>query len=455
METRANFVAVGIFVLFFIVAMFGFIYWVAKVDENVNLFPLRVKIIGEVTGLAPGSAVHFNGIKVGKVEQLRFDPEDPRVVLAYVSVKEDTPIRTDTVAVIAPAGLTGGAYIAMKGGSFASANLLQLDEDGLAPLIHARPSGLTDILETVRDVAAKAQSTLSSVENLVKENRESIKATVENVEVFSASLRRNVDGVDKLLSSASSLGDSINSLSTKLDGTITGFEKLVKAVDVEKVKTTVNNIESFSENLKNSGGQVETLMASVQKISTDLQSFSSKLDNSINKFDKLLDAVEPAKVKAAIADISDAASGAKALMADAQEITKTVSSRKKEIDQIILDASQMAKRLNASSARVDGVLLKLEGFLGSGEAGGVMREVQTTLTEFRKVAENLNVRINQVSGGITKFTNSGLKDIRALVNDSRRSISRIDRVIGKLERDPSGFLFGNSGVKSYNGRPKR
>lgn len=455
METRANFVAVGSFVLIFIVAMFAAIYWVAKVDENVNLFPLRVKIIGEVTGLAPGSAVHFNGIKVGKVEQLRFDPQDPRVVLAYVSVKGDTPIRTDTLAVIAPAGLTGGAYIAMKGGSFASANLLQLDEDGLAPLIHARPSGLTDVLETVRDVAAKAESTLASVESLVQENRQSINATVKNVEVFSSSLSKNAEGVDKLLSSASSLGDSINSLSSKLDGTIDGFEKLVKAVDVEKVKTTVDNIESFSTNLKNSGGQVETLMASVQKISTDLGNFSAKLDKSINKFDKILVAVEPEKVKTAINDIATAASGAKVIVADAQEITKTVTSRKKEIDQIILDASQMAKRLNASSVRVDGVLVKLEGLLGSDEAGGVIAEVQSTLAEYRKVAVNLNARINQVSGGITKFTNSGLKDIRAVVNDSRRTITRIDRVIGNLERDPSGFLFGKTGVKSYNGRPKR
>lgn len=455
METKANFVAVGTFVLFFMLAMFGFIYWVAKVDENVNLFPLRVKIIGEVTGLAPGSAVHFNGIKVGKVEQLRFDPQDPRVVLAYVSVKEDTPIRTDTVAIIAPAGLTGGAYIAMKGGSFASANLLELDEEGLAPIIQAKPSGLSDVLETVRNVAATAESTLASVENLVSENRQSIRNTVKNVEVFSSSLSRNAEGVDKLLSSASQLGESINSLSTKLDGTITGFEKLVKAVDVEKVKSTVNNIEHFSSNLKKSGGQVETLMASVQKISTDLSSFSGKLDNSIDKFDKLLAAVEPDKVKSTIDDISSAASGAKALVADAQDITKTVAGRKKEIEQIILDASQMAKRLNASSARVDGVLVKLEGFLGSGEAGGVMKEVQTTLAEFRKVATNLNVRINQVSGGITKFTDGGLKDIRALVNDSRRSISRIDRVIGNLEKDPSGFLFGKSGVKTFNGRPKR
>jgi len=333
--------------------------------------------------------------------------------------------------------------------------LLELDEDGLAPLIHARPSGLTDVLETVRNVAAKAETTLASVEGMVQENRASIKATVKNIEVFSSSLSRNADGVDKLLSSAASLGDSINSLSGKLDGTITGFEKLVKAVDVEKVKSTVDNIESFSKNLKNSGSQVETLMASVQKISTDLGNFSSKLDKSINKFDKILDAVEPDKVKSAINDISTAATGAKNLIADAQEITKTVSSRKKEIEQIILDASQMAKRLNASSARVDGVLIKLEGLLGSGEAGGVITQVQSTLAEFRKVAVNLNVRINQVSGGITKFTDSGLKDIRALVNDSRRSIARIDRVIGNLERDPSGFLFGKTGVKSYNGRPKR
>ncbi|MFK7903279.1 MAG: MlaD family protein [Nitratireductor sp.] len=455
METRANFVTAGVFCLGALMLGFAFIYWVATRDGNVNLFPLRVKIVGEVTGLAPGSAVHFNGIKVGKVEQLAFDPEDPRVVLAFASVKEDTPLRQDTVAVIAPAGLTGGAYIAMRGGTQSAQKLLSYDENGLAPLINARPSGLTDVLETVRDVADKAEATLSTVESLVNENRQSLSNTVNNVETFSKTLSDNADGVGKFLQSASKLGDSVNNLSVKLDGTIAGVESLVAAVDADKVKSTVNNIENFSKNLNASGAQFSTLMASVQQAATDLQSFSGNLDKSLKKFDVLVNAIEPEKVQTTINDIGEAAASAKTMIANANDITQSVAGRKEQIEQIISDASEMAKKLNASSDRIDSVLANLDGFLGSADGDGVMDEVRGTLAEFRGVANNLNTRINQVAGGITQFTNTGLSDVRALVNDSRRSISRIDRVISNLERDPSGFLFGKNGVKTFNGRPRR
>ena len=84
-----------------------------------------------------------------------------------------------------------------------------------------------------------------------------------------------------------------------------------------------------------------------------------------------------------------------------------------------------------------------------------MSEVKLTLAEFRKVATTMQARINEIAGGLTQFSNTGLNDVQALVNDARRSVSKIERVITNLESDPKRFLFGNSSVKTYKGRPKR
>ncbi len=106
METRANFVAVGLFTLLVIFASFAFIYWVANLEDSVNQVPLNVEIRGAVTGLATGSEVHFNGIRVGKVRRVVFDADDPEVVYALTDVNADTPIRTDTTATLGVQGLT-------------------------------------------------------------------------------------------------------------------------------------------------------------------------------------------------------------------------------------------------------------------------------------------------------------------------------------------------------------
>lgn len=456
METRANYIIVGLFTLIVLALSFVFIYWVAKIDERVNLVPVSVKIRGAVTGLSSGSEVHFNGIKVGKVSRIVFDPEDPSIVSALIRIDENTPIRKDTKATIASNGLSGTALVALTGGSIASPSLLNDDSlEGAIPSIEATPSAFADIVETVRDVATKANNTLASIEGLVSENRQPLTQTLKNVEVFSQSLARNSEGVDKFLASTANLGETISTLSAKLDGTIAGIEKVVGAVEPAKVATIINNAESFSQDLKNTGNQIEGMLGSVEKVSKDLEKFSANLNTSLAKLDGVIGAVEPANVKSTIADISEAAAGAKQLVADARQITQTLAGRKDDINKIVTDAAQMAERLNASSARVDGVLAKLDGFLGSGDASGIMTDARSTLLEFRNVATNLNARINQISGGINQFTSTGLKDVQSLVNDSRRSINRIERVINSLERDPSGFLFGKSGVKTYKGRPRR
>ena len=74
METRANYATIGLFTLGVIVACFVFIYWLARYDESGIRKPLRILIPGSVAGLASGSQVLFNGIKVGEVNTLRIRP---------------------------------------------------------------------------------------------------------------------------------------------------------------------------------------------------------------------------------------------------------------------------------------------------------------------------------------------------------------------------------------------
>ncbi len=86
METRANYVIVGIFTLAAVLAAFGFVYWTSGVGDRGELATLRFRIPGSASGLTRGSVVSFNGIKVGDVTRVYIDVSNPSVAIADAQV---------------------------------------------------------------------------------------------------------------------------------------------------------------------------------------------------------------------------------------------------------------------------------------------------------------------------------------------------------------------------------
>jgi phospholipid/cholesterol/gamma-HCH transport system substrate-binding protein len=356
METRANYVAVGLFTLVVLAAAFAFVYWVARVDENSGLVPLKVRIVGSITGLGEGSEVLFNGIRVGKVRSVSFDPADPRVVYAETEVKAETPIRADTLATIGSLGLTGVSYISLSGGTPSAQALL--GGSGV-PTIEAAPSAVGDILQAVQAIAGRADQMVTSLDAFIKEAREPAARAVQNFETFSAALARNSGQIDKFMVSAGNAAELLDRLSTQLEVTAKRADEILAAVDPAKVRNTVENIEGFTAQLKESTG------------------------------------------------------------------------------------------------RIDGVLAKLDSFLGSADSAGLGEELSATLADFRETSAVLRARVNEISVGLARFSTQGLEDVRALVQDTRRSINRIEQTVSDFEEDPQRIITGGERARTFDGRPKR
>ena len=97
METRANYVMIGLFTLGVIAAGFLFVLWAAGRDSRA-LVPYRIMFSGSVSGLSRGSFVLYNGLKIGEVTSIALSSSDPGKVIAWVSVDSKTPINDDTRA---------------------------------------------------------------------------------------------------------------------------------------------------------------------------------------------------------------------------------------------------------------------------------------------------------------------------------------------------------------------
>ena len=117
METRARYALIGLFMLAVIAASFAFVYWLENTGGFLDRASYRIQFSSPVPGLLVGSAVNFNGIRVGEVTELALDPTDPRSVVATIAVDRTTPVRTDTFVTIDFQGLTGSPVISLVGGT--------------------------------------------------------------------------------------------------------------------------------------------------------------------------------------------------------------------------------------------------------------------------------------------------------------------------------------------------
>src|SRR3954454_20597920 len=117
METRANYVVIGLFTLAVIAGGVGFVYWCSRAGDGGERATYRVLFDGAVSGLRTGGWVLVNGIKVGEGSDLRLNPQNPRQVLAIIAIDKAVPVRTDPRVGLDFQGLTGIASISVKGGA--------------------------------------------------------------------------------------------------------------------------------------------------------------------------------------------------------------------------------------------------------------------------------------------------------------------------------------------------
>lgn len=190
METNARYLTIGCFVLAAIVACLGFVLWLNRTGGLAAQETLQVHFGNQVSGLQPGAAVLFNGMRVGSVSGLAVDPLDPRRVVATLAVAAGTPIRTDTRVGIASQGLMGTVAVSLEGGDPAALPLAAKD-GGLPTLVADSAAG--------RSLSQSAQDTLGHVDAILADNAAPLKATMDNLKIFSGALAKNADRVDAVM----------------------------------------------------------------------------------------------------------------------------------------------------------------------------------------------------------------------------------------------------------------
>nr|WP_079566325.1 MlaD family protein [Bradyrhizobium erythrophlei] len=222
---------IGSTTLALIAAAFAGLLGYQKIHALRQQSPLRIVFEGSASGLRRGGSVNFDGVQIGEIKSLKLD--NPRKIVALVTVDNNAPIRKDTVVGVEFQGLTGLAAIALTGGAAAAAPV-PLDEDGI-PILTA---DLREI-ESIRD-------SLHNVDRILVGNQSMVKDALLNFETYTASLASKGDAIESIMRKADDAFAGIDSAMTKVDTIVPGLANGKPDELFETVKTIRELADSFN-----------------------------------------------------------------------------------------------------------------------------------------------------------------------------------------------------------------
>jgi phospholipid/cholesterol/gamma-HCH transport system substrate-binding protein len=268
METRANYVAVGVFVLGCTFALVLAVLWLAGAQYREEYSLYRVYFQGAVTGLGPGTVVRFNGIEVGTVQDVAFDPQDPRRTIATLRMNPDIRPRQNSQASLESQGLTGVSYVEVSGGTPESPFLTARPGEDL-PVIPYRPSAIQRLTQSTPQLLERLSSMAERGNDILNdENREAFAALLINLRDLTASLQVQT----------ANLGQSLDAVVTDLDQTTDRLEQAMSSADLaaQEVATLARDTDAVIKRgavaeMNQLVGEARALVSSLTRLTSELE----------------------------------------------------------------------------------------------------------------------------------------------------------------------------------------
>jgi phospholipid/cholesterol/gamma-HCH transport system substrate-binding protein len=277
METQANYVAVGAFVLACVIGLVVTIMWLAGVQYSQEYAYYQAYFKGSVTGLGKGTVTRYNGIEVGRITDLQFDPNDPQRVIVTMQVQPNLNIREDSVASIESQGFTGVSFVEIAGGT-AKSPLLVAREDQRYPVIRTKQSTFAELQQSAPQVIAKLNVTASRLNDLLSDNnRSAVAHLLANLDETSQVIARRSADIDATIANANKamahLTDASNNLRPALDKVDLTVQKYGKVADDADAFINGDGLAQLSDLI----GEMRRLVANLTQASDQLNRQPTKL----------------------------------------------------------------------------------------------------------------------------------------------------------------------------------
>jgi len=262
LNNKVNYTAVGLLVLFGFILIFGFTYWLLKPSAESETAKYLIHFDESVLGLNIDAPVKYRGINVGKVSQLRINPNNTEQVEVLVTILKSTPIKSSTVAKLTAQGITGLSYINLSLGDN-NAPSIKVSKGEKYPIIKTVPSFFENFEQSLGTVSTQLSNTLTKTGELLnEENQVQITLLLKRSAGFMDKMERLINdetiiNFHKSMKNLASASKQVDSILPKVDVLV---DKSILWED--KIAKTFNSIMNSYLDIKASADEVKKAIES-------------------------------------------------------------------------------------------------------------------------------------------------------------------------------------------------
>ncbi len=449
---RRSELAAGLFVIGALAVATGVVLWLGLADV---FRPTRQRAFFYVdersgsVGLTVGNPVQITDTPIGKVVDIRYQPQHRRSLYEVQIEREGIAIRSDAAAVVT-AGLVGEARLVIT--SVGSPDSPLADADHPAPIAGGLDGAMRDLALAVRDVREIAQAVrvalggtadletlqrilriVTNIEdatgtaariarNLLPEtepgNAESmlagVRQSVADINTVTANIRRETqaDQPDTILGKARTLMTKGASLAEKIDREV---DAEAEGSAMAKVHAAVDSAQAIAADAK---PKISALLTSARDAAERLDSFSRK--DVAEVFAQLRQA--NTKVLAIANDLSDVSDAAR----------KIVVLNRENIDRMIDNMAQVSESLKSTANEVRRSPWRLFRQPKPGEMRSY--DVLTAAAAFSEGAASLDravTKLKSLHPDVVAPDDKQIQQIREHLDDTFRKFKKIEEALWK------------------------
>lgn len=299
MNWNNNEIKVGAFTIAVIVLFFVILSFLGTFKFLQSGYLVKVEF-DNATGLKVGNTVHYAGVDVGKVEDLKLQKNK---VIVVIRMHKDFKIPDRSEFYISAGGILGEKYIDIEPPKFFNDKYIVAD----STIRGSGTRGLDKFLESGQVILEKLDTIATSMAKILGDTdvQTSMKNTFENTAKITANLDKftnvmaeiavkNHDNVDQMIGNMTQMAAHLHTITNRLDDML---------VRVDNDGATVQNIVLTAENLRITSQRVENMARAMEgvvtdpKVSEDIKKTISNARSASDKADKVLKEVTSIKVQ--------------------------------------------------------------------------------------------------------------------------------------------------------------
>lgn len=135
-------------------------------------------------------------------------------------------------------------------------------------------------------------------------------------------------------------------------------------------------------------------------------------------------------------------------LANIEAVTTTLSDERGDIGELIRNAREASARLERTLASTESLMGKVDGELGA-KLPELVASLERTLRQLDSATAQADGILTENRSAIGEFGNEGLTQVGPALTELRSVLRDLNRVVGKLERNPAGFVLGRSKPKEF------